>query len=361
MSMTVGQMGERPLLRRLRERIPKGTQVVVGIGDDAAVVETASRTVVTTDTLVEGVHFRREWGPAALVGRKAMSVNLSDMAAMGGVGRYATVSLCLPADLPVALVDELYDGLLQRAAESGVDVIGGNISATPGPLTVDVTLLGQASRPLLRAGARPGDRVVVTGSLGAAAAALHFFETGLRLSAEGRLIAEGRWPTDVREAIERCLSAQLDPDPPLGFGRALGEAGSELVHAAMDLSDGLSGDLLTLCEESDVSAWIEASAIPVDPAAARLEKEGGDNGFSLALHGGEDYQLLLAVPPSRLPELKELAGPWDVQVTDVGEFTPGPPTVSVKFGEALRRLKPRSHDHFALPHRERRQDPTRGA
>jgi len=310
---------------------------------------------------VEGVHFRRDWGPPTLLGRKAMSVNLSDVAAMGGTGRYATVSLCLPADLPVAFVDELYDGLLQCAAESGVDVVGGNLSATPGPLTIDVTLIGQAARPLLRVGAQASDRVVVTGTLGAAAAALHFFETGLRLGADGRLIAEGRWPQAVREAIERCLSAQLDPRPPLGFARALGAVETELVHAAMDLSDGLSGDLLTLCQESDVSAWVDASALPVDPAAARLEKEGGDNGFSLALHGGEDYQLLLAVPPARLAELRQLAATWEIQVTDVGEFAPGPPGLSVKFGEALRRLKPRSHDHFALPHRERRQDPSREA
>jgi thiamine-monophosphate kinase len=99
----------------------------------------------------------------------------------------------------------------------------------------------------------------------------------------------------------------------------------------------------------------------VDPAAARLEKEGGDNAFSLALHGGEDYQLLVAVPPAHLAELKQLAATWEIQLTDVGEFAPGPPGLSVKFGEALRRLKPRSHDHFALPHRERRQDPTREA
>ena len=356
---TVGQLGERPLLRRLRDRVPGGPGVVVGIGDDAAVVEIGPRAIVTTDTLVEGIHFRRDWGPPALLGRKAMSVNLSDMAGMGGYGRYATVALCLPADLLVSFVDELYDGLLQRAADAGVAVVGGNLSATPGPLTIDVTLMGQAPRPLLRAGAQPGDRVVVTGALGAAAAALHFFETGLQLGADGRMIAEGRWPQGVREAIERCLSAQLDPHPPLEFGRALGE--TDLVHAAMDLSDGLSGDLLSLCQESGVSAWVDASALPVDPAAARLEKEGGDNGFSLALHGGEDYQLLLAVPPGKLAELRALAEGWGVQVTDVGEFTPGPAGLAVKFGEALRRLKPRSHDHFAVPNRDRRQDPTRGA
>ena len=129
----------------------------------------------------------------------------------------------------------------------------------------------------------------------------------------------------------------------------------------MDLSDGLSGDLAWLCAESEVSAWIDSSALPVDPAAARLEKEGGDNGFSLALHGGEDYQLLLAVPPSSLDGLEDVAAVWDVPITVVGEFAAGPPAVSVKFGEHLRRLRPGAHDHFADTVREERRDPLRGA
>src|SRR5262245_51816134 len=131
--VTVGQVGERALLRRLQARIPRGPGVGVGVGDDAAVVEAGPQVVVTTDTLVEGVHFRRGWGPPQLLGRKALSVNLSDVAAMGGAARYATVSLCLPADLTVDFLDGLYEGLLQRAAETGVDVVGGNLSATPGP------------------------------------------------------------------------------------------------------------------------------------------------------------------------------------------------------------------------------------
>jgi thiamine-monophosphate kinase len=110
-----------------------------------------------------------------------------------------------------------------------------------------------------------------------------------------------------------------------------------------------------------VSAWIDSSSVPVEPSAARLEREGGDNGFSLALHGGEDYELLLAVPPSAWEALKDVAGVWDVPVTAVGEFAPGPPGVAVKFGESLRRLRPRGHDHFADPVREERRDPLRGS
>jgi thiamine-monophosphate kinase len=356
--LTIGRMGERNLLRHLRDRIPQGPGVLLGIGDDAAAVATSSVTLVTTDVMVDGVHFKREWAPARLVGRKALSVNLSDIAAMGGGGQYATISLCLPRDLPLAFVDGLYDGLLERAAEAGIEIVGGNVAAAPA-LVIDVTLLGSAERILRRRGAEPGDLVVVTGRLGAAAAGLRFLARGARLDDEGMLAEDGGVSPFAARELHHCLRAQLDPVPPLSLGRALGQ--QDLVHAAMDLSDGLSGDLAWLCAESEVSAWIDASAMPVDPAAARLEKEGGDNGFSLALHGGEDYELLLAVPPACLDGLQDVAAVWEVPVTVVGEFAAGPPGVSVKFGDNLRRLRPGAHDHFADTVREERRDPLRGA
>jgi thiamine-monophosphate kinase len=355
---TVGSLGERGLLRHLRGRIPQGPGVVLGIGDDAAAVATGPVTLVTTDVMVDGVHFRRDWAPPRLLGRKALSVNLSDIAAMGGAGQYATISLCLTPDLPLAFVDGLYDGLLERAAETGVEVVGGNLAASS-CLTIDVTLMGASERILRRRGAQPGDLVVVTGTLGAAAAGLRFLGRGARIDGEEGLVEVAGVSPAAAADLERCLRAQLDPAPPLSLGRALGQ--EDLVHAAMDLSDGLSGDLAWMCEESQLSAWVDSSSVPVEPSAARLEREGGDNGFSLALHGGEDYQLLLAVPPSAWDALRDVAAVWEVPVTAVGEFAPGPPAVSVKFGEALRRLRPGAHDHFASPAREQRRDPLRGA
>ncbi len=125
---SLGSIGERALLRRLRDRVPAAAGVRVGLGDDAAAVATGPLSLVTADSLVEGVHFRREQTPARLLGRKSLSVNLSDLGAMGGVGRYAVVSLCLPPDLELAWVDALYDGLLERAAETGVAIVGGNLA-----------------------------------------------------------------------------------------------------------------------------------------------------------------------------------------------------------------------------------------
>jgi thiamine-monophosphate kinase len=352
---TMAKVGERVLLRHLRSRIPQGPGVLIGIGDDAAAVETGPVTLVTTDALVEGVHFERAWGPVHLVGRKALTVNLSDIAAMAGIPRYAVVNLCLPADTTVRFVDDVYDGLLERAADVGVTIVGGNVAATPGPFTIEVTLLGTGDRLLRRQGAQAGDLVVVTGTLGAAAAGLHFLLAGTRFGAEGIMEEAGPWAGEVPQSLMTCIRAQLDPTPPLAFARALAE--HDLVHAAMDLSDGLSGDLLTMCQESDASAWVDASRLPVDPCATQLEKEGGADPFTLALHGGEDYQLLMAVPPDRLDALRDVAIVWDLPLTSVGEFGPGPPELRMKFGETLRRLRPMSHEHFKEPGREKRQDP----
>jgi thiamine-monophosphate kinase len=353
---TVGSLGERALVRHLRARIPSGAGVVRGIGDDAAAVETGALTIVTTDCLVEDVHFERDWAPPHLLGRKSLSVNLSDVAAMGGTPRYATVSLCLPAEVPLAWVDGLYDGLLERAAEAGVVVVGGNLAASPEAVVVDVTLLGQGDRLLLRSGAQVGDLVVVTGRLGAAAAGLRCLQDGARLDGEGALAPGGHWSEAARPQVLACVMAQLDPAPPLAFARAIAE--QDAVHAAMDLSDGLSGDLLHMCRESNVAAFIDSSAVPVDRGAAALEKEGGADGFSLALHGGEDYQMLMAVPRDGLDALRDVAVVWDLPLTVVGEFIVGAPGVSLKFGDTLRRLRPQSHDHFEDPRpRARRERP----
>jgi thiamine-monophosphate kinase len=344
-STPIGELGERALLRRIEARVPKVAGVVVGVGDDAAAVEVASSAVVTTDSLVEGVHFRRDSAPARLVGRKALTVSLSDVAAMGGVARYATVSLCLPPQLEVGWVDSLYDGLLERAAEVGVGIVGGNIARARDTI-VEVTLIGEAGRLLLRTGARAGDRVVVTGSLGAAAAGVRLLAQGARLDEDGELLSTGKWTDSSRAAVAACLRAQLDPRPPLALARSLAERG--LAHAGMDLSDGLSSDLTELCTRGKVGAMVDAPAVPVDARAAGLERASGGDALALALHGGEDYQLLLAVEPAALEELGELARVWGVEVTAVGEFVEGQPVAWLRDGKEETPLLPGGHDHFRV-------------
>ena len=342
---TVGETGERALLRHLRERIPSGPRVKIGVGDDAAAVETPGLTLITTDTLVEGVHFRRDWSSARLVGRKAMAVNLSDIGAMGGTPRFATVSLALPAELPMAFVDGLYDGLLERAGEASVFVVGGNVAATTGPVVIDVTLLGDASAGgvLTRGNALADDHVVVTGALGAAGAGLLLLEAGVRPGAEPPA-REKPSPEDIApDLIAAALAAHLDPAPPFSFGAAVAEAG--LAHAGMDLSDGLSGDLAAMCEASGVGAFVDAEALPVDPAASAADR---DAALELALHGGEDYQLLLAVPDDALDRLREVAERAAVRVTSIGRFVETAGVTLRRAGEATA-LRARSHEHFRSP------------
>jgi thiamine-monophosphate kinase len=342
-SVPIGELGEREVLRRLRARIPQGEGVVVGVGDDAAAVEVGPLALITTDSLVEGVHFKRDWTPARLLGRKALSINLSDIAAMAGVPRHATVSLGLPPDVPWGFVDELYDGLLERSAETGVNLVGGNLSASP-VLFIDVTLLGQATRVVRRSGAVSGDQLVVTGTLGAAAQGLKLLAQGARLDSEGELVSTGVWTDSSAVAVTACLRAQLDPRPPLAFARALAER--ELVHAAIDVSDGLSGDLWQLCEASGVACALEFASVPVDPQVSQLVRAGGGDALSLALHGGEDYQLLLAAAPERVDELKELAAVFNTPLTILGQFREGAPSVFLRVGGRHMPLDRIAHDHF---------------
>jgi thiamine-monophosphate kinase len=339
------EVGERALLRYLRERIPGGPGVTIGVGDDAAAVESLGpHTLVTVDCLVEGTHFQRAWAPARLLGRKALSTSLSDVAAMGGIPRHATVSLCLPADTPFGFVEGLYDGLLERSAETSVNLIGGNVSAVGSGIVIDVTLLGQAGRLIRRSGAEPGDLVLVTGTLGAAAAGLLLLAQGVRLDEDGALASTGVWTESSRGPLLRCLLAQLDPTPPIAFGRVLGEGDS--AHAAIDVSDGLAGDLLQICEASGVSAFVDLSAVPVDPDAAVVARAEGRDATDLALQGGEEYELLLAVPPDQVAAVRELAGFWSVDLTEIGRFEAGEPSVRLKTAAGEQPLEALGHDHF---------------
>jgi len=342
---TVSSVGERALIARLRSRVSETVGVRVGIGDDCALVETAAATLLTTDSLVEGVHFDRALTPARLLGRKALSVNLSDIGAMSGVPRYALVNLCLPTDCPVDFFDGLYEGLIERAAEVGVGIVGGNLSATSGPITIAVTVVGLGDRPILRRGVQVGDLVVITGGLGAAAEGLRLLREGVRLADDGAIIDTGIWTPNSEAPLARCVRAHLDPTPPLAFARAMSETAGT-VRAMMDLSDGLSLDLIRMCAENSIGAVIDPLAVPVDPAVAMIERARGGDPLPLALHGGEDYQLLMAVSPGSIDAVRDLAFVWDLPITVIGQFVVGAPVVSVQVGEWIEPLKSQGYDHF---------------
>ena len=309
---TVAAIGERGLVDRIRARLPAAPPWVVhGVGDDAAVLEPVRGTldVITTDALVEGIHFERAFGTPRDLGHKALAINLSDLAAMGAAPRAAVLSLALPAEMPVADLDALLDGLIELATQHRVAIVGGNVARSSGPLFIDVTALGAVKRrsALTRAGARPGDHVYVSGTVGAAAAGLRWLQRHGTLG-----------PVDAEMAD--CVRRYLRPDPRVRLGMLVGR--NRAAHAAIDLSDGLGDGVRQLTEPDDLGAIIEASAVPIDPSARRWFEQNGIDPINAALSGGEDYELLLAIAPSprsRAALVRRLAG--RVPVTRIGTIT----------------------------------------
>jgi len=293
-------MPEFELIKRLQAAIcasssPYRGSCVLGIGDDAALMDVPAgrQLVACTDSLVEGVHFPADTAPAA-VGHKALAVNLSDLAAMGAEPAWFLLALTLPA-ADAGWLAEFAQGMARLAADSGIFLAGGDV--TSGPLNICVTAMGlvEPGRALTRSGARPGDRVVVSGRPGAAAHALHLMHSG-----------------EQPEIAER---AALDfPVPRLALGRAL----RGLATSCIDLSDGLLADLGHILENAGVGAELELLRLPCPPSMSSLPPP---ERWPLQLSGGDDYELCFTVPPSKLAGLEELALTCDVELTVIGKIT----------------------------------------
>ncbi len=315
------ELGERGLIRRIRSSAAAASAtpgVEVGIGDDTAVlaVPPGHKLLATTDLVIEDVHFRRLSAAPADIGWKALAVNLSDIAAMGGTPRWALVALAVPADATVDDVDAFYAGMAEAAAPHGVTVVGGDTSATPGGWTVNVTLLGtHPGEPRLRSHARAGDAVAVTGSLGASAAGLHALELGLDRARDTGLAGA---------CLAEITRAHLRPRARVAEGRWLGQAPG--VHAMMDCSDGLATDLAHICRESGLGARVRLDRVPVSAAAREAARALGADAREWAVSGGEDYELLLTCDPAAADRLIEgLAEATGTALTVIGriEETPG--------------------------------------
>jgi thiamine-monophosphate kinase len=283
--MRVRDLGEFGLIARLASRLGTRPDVIVGIGDDAAVLDLGPDAVLiaTTDAQVAGQHFSFDHSSPEDIGHKALAVNLSDIAAMGAEPLWALVSLVLPPDFPVALLDGIYAGVSALADRFGVAVVGGNVAATAGPLVVDLTVLGRCARgaAITRGGAHAGDLVLVTGSLGAAAAGV--------LSRVGEMAHAEPDPA----ALATVRRAQTAPWPRVREGRALAATG--VVSAMVDVSDGLVADLGHIAEASALGVTLDASSVPVDAAAQVVADAWGRDPLALALTGGEDYELVCCV------------------------------------------------------------------
>ncbi len=336
--------GERPgsedeLVAALR-RVLSGEQpgVVWGIGDDAAVVEAGSgQLVLTADVLVEGVHFDRSFVSARELGAKSIVVNVSDVAAMAASPRYALVSVAIPSGEDPAWVVELESGMRSACDEYALSLVGGDLSSGP-VAVVSVAVVGEVApdRFVTRSGARAGDRVVVTGSLGA--------------SAGGLALARAR-PGEVAGALmsewgRALVAAHVRPVARVGEGKTLAEHGAS---AMIDVSDGLALDLSRLCAASGVGARVVLDRIPVAAELAALSDTLPSAGLplDLALGGGEDYELVATMPPVGVePARLALDERFGVPLTDIGEIVEGAGLMAVQRDGTERPLEPRGWDHL---------------
>jgi thiamine-monophosphate kinase len=334
-SARVSDLSERELIRRIRAQLPSAAPdwLVVGIGDDAAVVECARNRleVFSVDALVDGVHFDRAFTPPAAVGHRALAANLSDLAAMGASPRLALLSLALPPSLPLHDFDEMIASLSGLAARFKLTIAGGNLTRIDGPLVLDITVTGTVKRrqTLTRSGARPGDDLYVTGSIGAAAAGLRILK-----SAASRQLSVG----DGQELIRRYLY----PEPRVRLGMLIGR--NRAATACMDLSDGLGEAIHQLAEASGVGAAIDVEALPIDPDAKRWFEARGDDAVHQSLIGGDDYELLIAVRPRLRRRLAAAEHHGDAPLTRIGRCTADGAVVVRR--ETSEQPMPRGFAHF---------------
>ena len=315
-------VGERALIERIRQRVPPAPpSLLVGIGDDAAVVapDRGALQVLTTDALVEGVHFDRRFSSCAEIGHKALAVNISDVASMGGASRFALLSLMLPAATTADEIDGILDGLLDLAKETRVHLAGGNITRSPGPLVIDVALVGSVKprRVLTRAGAKPGDALYVTGQVGAAATGLAW----LRSHAPMSPVVGSRGVRPDNPELAACVERYCRPVPRARIGALLGR--NRAASACMDSSDGLADAVTQLAKASGSGARIDASSIPLNRSGSGWLAANGQDPVAACVAGGDDYELLFAVPRRTAGRLKAvMREARGVPITRIGELTP---------------------------------------
>jgi thiamine-monophosphate kinase len=301
--LRLAAIGEFGFINRIKMKSRVSTGVILGIGDDAAVTAMTPGMVLlsTSDMLAQGVHFDLAWSDPATLGRKSLAVNLSDIAAMGGIPRYALLSLAIPADLPLEFMESFMNGFLEQADRYDVSLIGGDTSSSKAGLVISVTLLGEQypDRIAKRSGACSGDIICVSGTPGDSALGLHLLKAGFRSG----------------EAVNR----HLDPVPQVELGRILAER--KIPSAMIDISDGLHADLSHILEASAKGGRICIDAIPISDSFRKAVAITSQNYYLFPLAGGEDYELLFTLHPSKLKEAEDAASLAGTAISVIGEIT----------------------------------------
>ena len=319
--MKLNEIGEFALIERLGTRLKTRSKVLLGIGDDGAILDSLHCPVITCDALMESVHFRRDWTSARDLGWKAVAVNVSDLAAMGADPVAIVLALGLPADLQIAWLEELYEGLEEAAAHYDLSIVGGDTTRAAGGVFLAVTAIGEvpANRlPLRRDGARPGDIVLVTGTLGDAAAALQLLlqpdsMAALNLADCEFLLSRHHRPQARLKAMRAAQNATIK------YFQATKIGG---VTAALDLSDGTAGDAAHLARRSGVTIEIEIVRLPLSDASRAAAEILNQSAEEWALRGGEDYELLLCVAPDDVETMIEAIEKSGVSATRIGVCVP---------------------------------------
>ncbi len=318
-------MLEADLIKHIIKKIGSSS-----VGDDAGFFKLSANKylLLTCDSLVEDSHFKKDWFKPSDLGRKAALINLSDIAAMGGKPLAALVSLGLPKNLNAHFIDSFYTGLLAEFKKYKVKVSGGNLAKSD-HLFIDVFLMGEvkSERLVLRSGARPGDLLLTTGFLGEAGLGLKLLEKG------------------GKDSPSVCLQKFFIPQPRMEMGKLLGK--SKLATAMMDISDGLSGDLLKLCQASRVGVELELKKLPVSKAGEKAAKKLGVDVHQAAFTYGEDYELLFTCKKKNLDKVKQISQTTGIRTTVIGRIKPFSFGQRVKVADKLKPFKSQSWDHFA--------------
>ena len=339
--MRLSELGEFGLIRAIQKRTPlTSSGLVIGIGDDAAALKVSASNLLlaTTDMLIEGVHFDLAYTDYYSLGWKSASVNLSDIAAMGGVPRTCLTSLGLPSSFSAENVLEIYRGLNTVLRRNATSLAGGDTCSSKKGMIVSVTLLGEAKPKdmVSRSGAMPGDLICVTGTLGDSAAGMEILQKRIKAERSKYQTNGSAFLSSYSSLIER----HLRPVPRVAWGRKIACAGC--ANAMIDISDGLSSDLRHICEQSKTGAIVYADRIPLSLPLLRSVNSLNELPLTYALSGGEDYELLFTVPRSKVKRLKGLSLP----VTEIGEVVKGKNIVIQDADGRKRQLASGGFDHF---------------
>ncbi len=333
--MRISDLGEFGLIRNIQRLSPRKTSsVLIGIGDDAAALKVSPPKILlaTTDMLLEDVHFDLSLTDFYSLGWKSAAANLSDIAAMGGSPSYCLTALGIPDNISVEQIEDFYRGFVALLKAHRTTLVGGDTCHSGKGMVISVTLLGEVEKKdlLSRAGARPGDRVFVTGALGDSAAGLEILKNRVK------------WQGQRGKGTERktLIAKHLRPEPRTSEGRAIARSGC--ASAMIDISDGLSSDLGHICEQSRVGAEIHGRKIPISQSLGKLSRDLPMPAMLYALSGGEDYELLFTVPPPKVEGLKSLRIP----VIEIGTITRGKTMMLVDDTGRKNTLKVTGYDHF---------------